>query len=147
MKFLAFAFTLALWSTAIFAQTKKSAAVRGKSATAGLAASVSAGKMVFASNCLSCHMADGGGVPNMNPTLIQTSYVLGDKEKIINVVLKGLAHLPIDGDDYQNVMPSHSFLTDKQIADVLTYVRNSFGNKASAVSEKEVKALRVPAKS
>lgn len=92
-------------------------------------------------------MADGGGVANMNPSLIQSSYVLGDKPKIISVLLNGLSHVEIDGDNYQNVMPSHSFLSDRQIADVLTYVRNSFGNKASQISEKEVKALRPPAHS
>jgi hypothetical protein len=49
----------------------------------------------------------------------------------------------IDGGKYSNVMPSHSFLTDKQIADVLTYVRNSFGNKAAAITNAEVTATRI----
>lgn len=133
----------ALSSLILIAQSKKVSSAGNPSM---LAASVLSGKKVFTQNCLSCHMADGGGVTNMNPSLIQSSYVLGDKAKIITVVLNGLSHVEIDGDNYQNVMPAHSFLSDSQIADVLTYVRNSFGNKASQVSEKEVKALRPPAK-
>jgi mono/diheme cytochrome c family protein len=79
----------------------------------------------------------------MNPPLIKTSYVLGDKKRLINVVLKGLnEEVEINGEYYDNPMPPQPQLTDQQIADVLTYVRNSFGNKASAVSVAEVKAMR-----
>ncbi|MBC7654871.1 MAG: cytochrome c, partial [Oligoflexus sp.] len=48
----------------------------------------------------------------------------------------------IDGDKYTNPMPAVNYLSDQQIADVLTYVRNSFGNKASAISAAEVKTVR-----
>ena len=92
-------------------------------------------------------MADAGGVQNMNPPLIKTSYVLGDKTRLINVLLNGMEDQEIDGESYQNVMPAHDFLTDQQIADVLTYVRNSFGNKASAVQVGEVKTARAAKKS
>lgn len=108
-----------------------------------VATQLASGKKVFTAHCLTCHMADGQGVQNMNPSLVGSSYVSGDKSKLIQVVLKGLAHQPIDGDNYQNVMPSHAFLSDKEIADVLTFVRASWGNKAVPVSEKEVKGIRV----
>jgi len=86
---------------------------------------------------------DGGGVQNMNPPLIKTTYVLGDKSKIIKIVLNGFSEkVPIDGDIFNNVMPPQSTLTDQEIANVLTYVRNSFGNKASAVTVAEVKKGR-----
>jgi mono/diheme cytochrome c family protein len=52
----------------------------------------------------------------------------------------------IDGDKFHSVMPPHPDLTDQQIADLLTYVRNSFGNKASAVRVSEVKAARAKLK-
>lgn len=106
------------------------------------AARLAAGKKVFTEHCLSCHMADGAGVENMNPSLVGSSYVKGDAAKIIQVVLKGLAHQPVDGETYQNVMASHAFLSDKEISDVLSFVRSSWGNKASAISEKEVKLVR-----
>ncbi|MDE3144932.1 MAG: cytochrome c [Bacteroidota bacterium] len=106
-------------------------------------ASISRGEKVYTKVCLSCHMADGGGVPHMNPPLTQTSYILGDKAKIIDIVLHGLTiREPIDDEYYSNNMAPHTDLTDQEIADVLTYVRNSFGNTASAVSVAEVKAVR-----
>ncbi len=104
--------------------------------------SIQKGKLVFEQNCLVCHQADGGGVPNMNPPLIKTSFVLGDKKKLITIILKGLTNVEIDGEKYSNPMPALDYLTDEQIADVLTYVRNSFTNKASAVSPAEVKTAR-----
>jgi len=108
-----------------------------------LKASMDRGQKVYEKVCLSCHMADGGGVPHLNPPLSQTSYVLGEKSKIIYIVLTGMTdRIPIDDEFYSNNMASHKDLSDQQIADVLTYVRNNFGNKASAVTAAEVKAVR-----
>jgi mono/diheme cytochrome c family protein len=121
------------------AQTKKSAA----KAPASPAASIAAGQKIYLQYCLSCHMMDGGGVPNMNPPLSNTSYVKGDKGKLIKIVLNGFAqNVDIDGQSYSNTMPAQTALTDQQVADVLTYVRNSFGNKYSAVKLAEVKAAK-----
>jgi mono/diheme cytochrome c family protein len=102
------------------------------------------GASLYKKYCLTCHQADGGGVPRMNPPLTQTSYVTGDKEKLIKWVLQGSVnqHVDIDGESYSNNMPAQNYLTDQQIADVLTYVRGSFGNKSSAVLPTEVKAIR-----
>ena len=108
-----------------------------------LKASIERGKKVYESTCLACHQANGSGVPGMNPPLKQTEWVLGDKTTLINIVLNGMdEEIEVDGEFYSNVMPPLGTLTDLQIADVLTYVRNSFGNKASAVKEAEVKKLR-----
>jgi mono/diheme cytochrome c family protein len=107
------------------------------------------GKKVYQSVCLTCHQADGGGAPRMNPPLIKTKWVLGDKTALIKIVLKGLkgGEIDIDGDHFHNIMPpQEKVLTDQQIADVLTFVRNSFGNKASTVSIGEVKAVRLKLK-
>lgn len=107
-------------------------------------ASMQRGKKVYNQYCLACHQADGGGVPRMNPPLQKTDYVAGDKKRLINIVLKGLNDpIEINGEEYVNPMASHAHLNDQQIADVLTYIRNNFGNKASAVTAAEVKALRV----
>jgi mono/diheme cytochrome c family protein len=105
--------------------------------------SMERGKKLYDLYCMSCHMPDGTGVPRLNPPLAKTSWVLGDKKRIINVVLKGLDEpVEIDGETYQNVMAPHDFMTDQEVADVLTYVRNSFGNKASPVTPAEVKTVR-----
>lgn len=101
------------------------------------------GKIIYETYCLACHQEDGSGVPNMNPPLIKTDWVLGDSTRLINVILKGLKNTEINGDSYSNEMPSHDFLTDYQIAEVLSYVRKSFGNQASAISSQVVKKQRL----
>ena len=104
--------------------------------------SIAKGKLVFEQNCLVCHQADGSGVPHLNPPLIKSSFVLGDKKKLISIVLKGLSDVEIDGESYSNPMPSMDFLSDEDIANVLTYIRNSFTNKASSITAAEVTAGR-----
>ena len=101
------------------------------------------GQKVYETVCAVCHQPDGGGVPGLNPPLIGTDWVLGSKSRLIGVVLKGLQEkIEINGDSYDNIMPANDYLTDKQIADVLTFVRNSFCNKASVVKAEEVAVLR-----
>lgn len=101
------------------------------------------GKAVYDTHCLTCHQADGYGVPGLNPPLVKTEWVLGDKTRLINIVLKGFTTpIHINGQSYRNPMPAHAFLTDTEVANVLTYVRSSFGNKASAVTAAEVKIVR-----
>jgi mono/diheme cytochrome c family protein len=126
----------------LHAQTKKHST---RQTTAGT--SIARGKIVYTNVCLACHMADGGGVPNMNPPLINTPYVLGNKAALIKIVLHGFNEdVEINGKTYSNTMSAHDDLTDRQIADVLTFVRHSFGNKASAVKAIEVSKARTVAK-
>jgi mono/diheme cytochrome c family protein len=124
------------------AQKKAAKAPAKKAGTAILAPLLAQGKSVYAQYCLTCHMADGLGVDGMNPPLAKTDYVLGDKTRLTKVLLNGLQGVEINGEQYHGVMPAQESLTDAQIAAVLTYVRNSFGNKASAVTAAEVKAVR-----
>ena len=127
-------------TTQVKTTTTKPAAT---SQAGGNKASMERGKKVYDTYCLACHQADGSGVPRLNPPLTKTKWVLGDKKTLINVLLKGMDEpIEVDGEEYNNVMASHAFLKDQEIADVLTYVRNSFGNKASAVTAAEVKVLR-----
>jgi len=111
-------------------------------ATPATSPAIAAGKTVYTQNCAACHQADGGGVQDLNPPLSKTSYVLGNKTRLINVVLNGLSQQPVDGEKYGNAMPPLNYLSDKDIANVLTFIRASFGNKASAVTEGEVKKAR-----
>ena len=111
----------------------------------GIKASILRGEKVYKATCLACHQEDGLGVQRLNPPLVKTKWVLGDKKALANIVLKGLkgGEIEIDGDEFHNPMPPMAAqLTDQEIADVLTFVRNSFGNKASAVTVAEVKAAR-----
>lgn len=105
--------------------------------------SMERGKTVYQNTCLACHQSNGSGVPGLNPPLKKTKYVLGDKKVLINIVLEGLdEEIEVNDEVYSNVMPAFNALKDQEIADVLTYVRNSFGNKASAVLEADVIKLR-----
>ncbi|WP_229655494.1 c-type cytochrome [Pedobacter puniceum] len=139
-------------SISAFAQSKSKAPVKkavSKAApvAAGMQNSINNGKVVYTQYCAVCHQADGLGVPGLNPPLSKTVYVLGDQTRLINIVLKGLSEgVEIDGETYSNVMPAMAFLTDQQVADVLTYVRNSFQNKASAITAAQVKAVRANSK-
>lgn len=110
-------------------------------------ATMARGGRVYAQYCASCHQVDGGGVPGLNPPLERTSWVTGSKTRLIRIVLKGMnTHEEIDGETYNNTMAPHNHLTDQQIADVLTYIRNSFGNKATAITPGDVKYVRARTK-
>ena len=101
------------------------------------------GKKVYDSICLACHMADGSGVPGMHPPLIETDWVTGDKERLIEITLNGMSgKIEVNSETYNSIMPPHSHLSDRQIADVLTYIRQSFGNNASEITVEEVQKVR-----
>ncbi len=105
--------------------------------------SLERGKKVYENNCLSCHMADGSGVPALYPPLKKNQYTAGDPAQLVRIVLNGLEdEIKVNGEEFSNPMPSQAHLGDQEIADVLTYVRNSFGNKGSAVSTAMVAAER-----
>lgn len=79
----------------------------------------------------------------MYPPLQQTDWVVGDEGRLIRLVLNGLAGpVVVNGEEYNNIMPAHGSLSDDQIADVLTFVRQSFGNDASSISADDVHAVR-----
>lgn len=113
----------------------------------GLKQSMERGKKVYEKECQPCHQVNGTGVQRLNPPLIKTKWVLGPKNELIQIVVNGLSDpIEIDGEEYHNPMPAHPHLTDQEVADVLTFVRNSFGNKASAVTAAEVKAVKAKSK-
>ncbi|QHS55855.1 cytochrome c [Mucilaginibacter sp. 14171R-50] len=104
---------------------------------------VTTGKEIYAKHCMTCHQVDGVGAQNMIPPLIKTDYVLGDKKRLIKIILNGLkGDLDVNGDMYSGEMPSQALLKDDEIAAALTYVRKSFGNSASAVTIKDVRRVR-----
>ncbi|MEA3209309.1 MAG: hypothetical protein QOE70_2366 [Chthoniobacter sp.] len=100
-------------------------------------------------HCATCHQPNGQGLPNMYPTLVKSPWVEGDEERLIKIALKGLwGPLEVSGqkfDPSKGVPPMTGFgplLNDKELAGVLTYVRNSWGNQAPAVKPETVARLR-----
>ena len=105
------------------------------------------GKKVYKAYCLGCHMEDAAGVPGLNPPLVSSDLLLNDKAKTIRIVLRGSDELKDEpGRDYKNTMAALSHLSDQEIADVLTFTRNSFGNKASKITADDVKNERAKLK-
>jgi mono/diheme cytochrome c family protein len=109
-----------------------------------VAASAARGKTVYLQRCMVCHQADGGGVPKLNAPLDGSSAVNGsDVSKLIKYIVKGFAdRVEIDGELYSNAMPAAADLTDQQIADVLTFIRSNWSNKAGPVTTLQVKQTR-----
>jgi mono/diheme cytochrome c family protein len=103
----------------------------------------SAGMELYNTYCRSCHQADGNGDENHFPPLAGSEWVTGDKQRLIKIILEGLdGPLQVNGKPYNGTMPKNNFLTDEQVADVLTYIRQSFGNKAGSVKTDEVRKAR-----
>ena len=104
------------------------------------------GKVVYDSLCLNCHQPDGNGLPGIYPPLGGSDWVNGGKTAPIKMLLHGLAGpITVKGDPYGTGNPipmPPSGLADQQIADVLSYVRASFGNSAGPVAAEEVRLLR-----
>jgi glucose/arabinose dehydrogenase/cytochrome c5 len=101
------------------------------------------GEKVYDIYCSTCHQKDGKGASGRFPPLAGTDWVTGDKTRLITLVLNGLdGTITVNGESFINAMPQHSFLTDEEAANVLSYIRQNFGNKASAIKPEEVKKIR-----
>lgn len=102
-----------------------------------------AGETIYNMYCAACHQRDGEGAPGRFPPVAGAEWVTGDKRRLVTVILNGLnGPIEVRGERYNTAMPGHGFLTDEQIAQVATYVRQNFGNNADAVSAREVAKLR-----
>jgi mono/diheme cytochrome c family protein len=101
------------------------------------------GEKIYASYCAPCHQHNGKGAEGRFPPLAVSSWVTGNKTKLIQVLLNGLeGNIEVNGTGYNGVMPKHSFLTDAEMAEVLTFIRQNFGNKASIITPAEIEQER-----
>jgi nitrite reductase (NO-forming) len=109
-----------------------------------LTESMKRGKEVYTIYCQSCHLEDGKGLPGVNPPVAKADYMKKPTDSLINVILKGQSgEVMVNGKKYNVPMPAQDYLTDEQIADVLNYSKNSWGNKIPGiVTPKMVKSLR-----
>lgn len=112
---------------------------RSDNSDAGIENIMDSGRQIYLQNCASCHQADGKGIPNVFPPLAGSDYLMKDKNRSINVIKKGLSGpITVNGKTYNGIMPPVN-INDSQVAAVLTYVRNSFGNSGGNVTSDEVK--------
>jgi len=104
---------------------------------------VAAGQKLYARHCLSCHQADGGGVPNMQPPIAGGAWVKGDPGALaLFVMTGGFVSAQRKDSAVDNVMPPFVQLTDEDLAAILTYIRQKFGGGAPAVDAAQVAAAR-----
>ena len=101
------------------------------------------GAAVYARTCIACHQPTGLGLPPVFPPLANAPIVAGNPELPVKFILQGLmGPITVNGMTYNSMMPPVAGVSDADIADVLTYVRQSFGNKANSVTADQVKAIR-----
>ena len=153
MKMHAIAVTLALGVLVITPALSQSPAGAAKSAPLvhaaeaatgkPTAAQYGAGESTYKAACLACHQANGKGLPGAFPPLAGSDYLLKDKVRAITTVLHGkTGPIVVNNQKFDSVMPPMQQLSDVEIANVLTYVSNAWGNKGWLVSATDVKAAR-----
>lgn len=104
---------------------------------------IAAGEKLYNLYCSTCHLNDGNGDGNRYPPIAGSEWVSGNPRKLIELVLKGMSGpITVKGKPFNGVMPPHDFLTDEQVAQILTYIRSEFKNNASPISPNFVKAVR-----
>lgn len=134
MKLLCAVIALALLITPFFAFEEKQ--------KFDLKASIERGAEIYAAQCLSCHMDNGEGIEGVYPPVAKSDYMMADKNRSIHEVLYGVSgEMIVNGKMYNAEMPGYD-LSDEEVSDVLNYVRNTWGNKGTAVLPAEVKAVR-----
>ena len=101
-----------------------------------------AGRRVFTQICFACHQVNGQGMAGVYPPLAKSDFLLADHDRAIGIVMHGRqGPITVNGRHYNNVMPQLG-LSDTQIADALTYVLNSWGNKGGVVTPGDVSRIR-----
>ncbi|HXK01026.1 MAG TPA: cytochrome c [Verrucomicrobiae bacterium] len=107
-----------------------------------LKTSMARGKIVYDTQCVTCHQPKGEGLKGVYPPLAKSDYLAANKARAIGIVANGSKGvITVNGAKYDNEMLS-SGLTDEQVSDVLNYVRNSWGNKGAPVKPEEVAPQR-----
>jgi nitrite reductase (NO-forming) len=108
---------------------------------------IKAGEVLFKGTCSACHQDKGQGIPDVFPPLAKSDYLVADKKRAVDIVLNGLTgKVTVNGKTYDSVMPPMSQLNDDEVANILTFALNSWGNNGGIVTAAEVKAQRASTK-
>ena len=113
------------------------------SGTLTLQDQIKAGQALFTGTCSVCHQANGEGLAGVFPPLAKSDLLAADPRRALSIVLHGLSgKVTVNGKDYNSVMPPMNQLNDDEVANIITYVLNSWGNPGGRVTAAEVKAAR-----
>lgn len=129
-------------NTIIILLLLSAAGAQAQKAQAEMQTSMNAGRELYSINCQSCHMEQGEGLEGVYPPLAKSDYLMADKKRAIRVVINGVSGaMKVNGITYEGEMQGYP-LSDKEVADVLNYIRNSFGNKGGVTTPAEVAAAK-----
>jgi nitrite reductase (NO-forming) len=132
-----------LGDAAVSAQPVAAAAQAAAAGTLTREQQVAAGRALFNGTCSVCHQDNGEGLPNVFPPLAKSDFLLADRARAIATVLNGRSGpVTVNGNTFNSVMPPMSQLNDDEIANILTYVLNSWGNNGGHVTAAEVAQVR-----
>jgi nitrite reductase (NO-forming) len=105
--------------------------------------SMKRGQAVYSRTCIACHQPTGMGIPPVFPPLAGSEWIAKSSSIAVRNITNGMqGPVIVKGMTYNSMMPPVAGLTDKDIADVVTYVNNSFGNTGATVTEAEVTAIK-----
>ena len=107
---------------------------------------IAAGKQLFTGTCSVCHQANGEGLANVFPPLAKSDFLAADPKRAMTIVTHGLTgKITVNGHEYDSVMPPMAQLNDDEVANILTYVLNSWDNPGGQISKEEVAKARAAA--
>jgi nitrite reductase (NO-forming) len=107
---------------------------------------IAKGKQVFMQTCFVCHQVNGEGLSGQIPPLAKSDFLMADRDRSIRFVLQGQSgEIVVNGKKYSSTMAPLNNLSDEEIANALTYVRNSFGNSGDGVTAETVRKIRAEA--
>ncbi|MDH4029871.1 MAG: cytochrome c, partial [Chromatiales bacterium] len=114
-----------------------------EASTGAVAEQIERGGALYKTHCSGCHQAEGQGLPGAFPPLARSDYLLADRKRAIETVIIGLSGpVTVNGQDYNALMPPMGHLADEEIADILTYTLNAWGNDGGPVTSEQVAKVR-----
>jgi len=112
-------------------------------ASGAMAEQINRGEVLFKTHCSGCHQLNGMGLPGAFPPLAGSDFLLDDPKRALHVVIEGRSGpILVNGVEYNNVMPPMGYLANQEVADILTYILNSWGNRDGLVTAGEVAMVR-----
>ena len=134
---------LAILGFGLMSATKNTATYASKKVHTATFQDANKGKATYTKVCMACHQPTGAGIPGAFPPLAGSDYSNKDVNRAIKQVIKGsTGKMTVNGKEYNGAMPAQGVLSDKEIADALTYVYSSWGNSKKVVTPAMVKAQR-----